>query len=120
MGDVVIFDNANKAAALHRTTQSALRRVTFGMASIARATLATHKHDGHAQIETSRAVFNHFVTLNDDRGMGAAMTIEYGRAGDTRFRSGPLKGEPVPPMEPVAPLRTAMGLSGGALKKRSG
>lgn len=110
MADVVIFSNANEAAARHRTTQAALQRVTFGMASVARATLAAHRHDGHARIETSKAVYNHFVTLDDEAGLGAAMTIEYGRNDDADGKGG---------MVGIAPLRTAMGLSGRALRKKS-
>lgn len=98
-----------EAIARHVTTQNRLDVIALRIGVDAEAILARHKHDGHAEITVERGSIDRYISLNDDRGLGAAMTIEFGRKGDTVFRKGPLKGQPVPAMEPVAPLRLAIG-----------
>ena len=66
--------------------------------------LAAHHHDGHATIEREEAWVDSWVILDDTRGLGAAMTIEFGREGGNTDRA----GRTVSAMEPVAPLRSAM------------
>lgn len=60
-------------------------------AETARTLLAQHRHSGAARIlvVTSRGP-DTFVTLDDDRGQGAAMTIEFGRKGGGK--SGSMEG----------------------------
>lgn len=80
---------------------------TYDIAKKARRVLARHKHDGHARIVTgadSNGV-DRFVALDDTRGLMAAKSIEFGRRGDTID----VNGKPVSAMDPVAPLRIALG-----------
>lgn len=88
--------------------QAELRSARDQLARVASSILAASHDHGDAYIDTAKGTIDHYVVLNDERGYGAAMTIEYGREGNTVFRSGPNKGKPVPATEPVAPLRTAM------------
>lgn len=59
--------------------QGELRRETFHMATQAKALLAAHHHDGHAEIEVAKGDIDWYVVLSDERGQKAALSIEYGR-----------------------------------------
>ena len=52
------------------------------MAVQARAELAQHRHEGHAQIEVEKGDIDRYLILSDERGLRAAMSIEYGRGPD--------------------------------------
>lgn len=74
---------------------------------VAEAILASHRHDGHSKITLEKAgPFDFLLTLDDDRGQGAAMTIEFGREGGNLD----VNGNPVAPMDPVAPIRKAVNI----------
>ncbi|WP_144721237.1 DUF5403 family protein [Cellulosimicrobium sp. TH-20] len=94
-----------RVAAAHVKTRAAVRATADGMAGIARGVLAAHHHDGHAEILRLTGDIDAYVVLSDDRGMGAAMSIEYGRKGHLND-----DGELVGGMEGVAPLRVALTL----------
>ncbi|WP_329793880.1 DUF5403 family protein [Lentzea sp. DG1S-22] len=96
-----------KLIALHRTVQDGLDDIALERAGHAEAGLAAHRHDGHASIDVEQGDIDRFVVLDDERGLMAAMSIEFGRA-------------PVPPteddpvgragMEGLGVLRDAMGV----------
>ena len=92
--------------ALHVDTRAAIRSTADDMARTATAVLAGHRHDGHAEILRLDGDIDSYVVLSDERGMGAAMSIEYGRP-DHLNDDGKLVGG----MYGVAPLRTAAGLA---------
>lgn len=102
--------NLEKTIALTLEAQLGVSAATDKVADRAKRILAAHEHDGHAEILVEDGKVDSYVVLSDDRGLGAAMTIEYGRKGDTEYRSGPRKGQPVAPMDAVAPLRLAVGM----------
>lgn len=89
-----------KLIAEHEVVQFRLGQVTGELAARASSILAAHRHDGHARIETERGRIDHYVVLDDTRGLGAAMSIEFGREG-SELRAG---------MQGVAPLRRAASL----------
>lgn len=68
-----------KVAAYHRDTQARMDSVTTAHAMRAGAILAQHRHDDHSYIEVERGKTDRFIILNDERGLKAAMSIEYGR-----------------------------------------
>ncbi|ONI83497.1 hypothetical protein ALI22I_33940 [Saccharothrix sp. ALI-22-I] len=96
-----------KLIALHRTVQDDLDRIALDRAENAEARLAEHRHDGDAQISIDVGDIDRYVVLDDERGLMAALSIEFGRA-------------PVPPtednpdgragMEGLGVLRDAMGM----------
>ena len=88
-----------KVIALHKVTQWSLGVHRDVIAARARAILASHRHDGHAKIDTADGRVDKYVVLDDTRGLSAAMSIEFGR--------GPGTTNPRGEMNPVAPLRTA-------------
>ena len=104
--------------ARHVVVQNKLERETSKLARKASATLAASRFSGDAKITTSKGRIDHYVNLDDTDGAAAAMTIEYGRRGDTVYQKGPLKGQPVPASNAVAPLRLAMGMSHAAAGTR--
>jgi len=112
MAEIFRNKGLEKRLAKRRDVQAELKRTVNQLARVATSVLAASRDSGDARIETAKGAIDHYVVLNDDRGYGAAMTIEYGREGDTVFRSGPNKGKPVPATEAVAPLRTAMAFAG--------
>lgn len=97
--------------ARHAVTQDGLASQTARVAHKATAVLVASRDNDHAKIRTDRGRINHYVVLDDTDGRSAAMTIEYGRRGDTLYKKGPRKGQPVPASNAVAPLRLAMGMS---------
>jgi hypothetical protein len=60
--------------------QDALDKFVFDAKAIGDAILVEHHHDGHAQIETTKARLDRYVILSDERGAKAALSIEFGRA----------------------------------------
>lgn len=50
-------------------------------AARASAKLVEHRHDGHARVTTEPGVTDTLVTLDDDHGQRAALSIEFGRVG---------------------------------------
>jgi hypothetical protein len=61
--------------------QDELDNRAFDASVRARAALLQHRQEGHAEIEVDRGRVDRYVTLSDERGLKAAMSIEYGRAG---------------------------------------
>lgn len=92
--------------ALHVDTRAAVRSTADDVARTADAVLAGHRHDGHSEILRLDGDIDSYVVLSDERGMGAAMTIEYGRQ-DHLNEDGELVGGSAG----VAPLRAAAGLA---------
>ena len=95
-------DNGMKVteiAARHVVTQWSLGQHRDVIAARARAVLAASRYEGDARITTEDGDIDKYVTLDDTAGLGAAMSIEFGRGPDTT--------SPWGPMEPVAPLRIA-------------
>lgn len=68
-----------KVAAYARETQRRMDDVTTAHAMRAGAILAEHRHDDHSYIEVERGKTDRYIILNDERGLSAAMSIEYGR-----------------------------------------
>lgn len=103
-----------KVAALAEETQWGLGLAAVKIAARAKAILTAHRHDGHADIDVESGSIDRFVILSDMRGLGAAMSIEFGRAPGTTSSWGP--------MEPVAPLRIAASIpvQSSRLRKPSG
>lgn len=58
----------------------------------ARAELARHRHDGDAEILVEKGRIDRYVILSDERGLKAAMSIEYGRKASTTNPRGPMPG----------------------------
>ncbi|WP_159795651.1 hypothetical protein [Puerhibacterium puerhi] len=97
---------ATKVIAYHRVTQWALDDVAAIGAKRADAILAAHgrkwpegEYGEHSDIEVVKGKLDRYVVLSDDRGLGAAMSIEFGRGPGTSSTWGE--------MDPVAPLRLA-------------
>lgn len=59
----------------------AVRATAEKGAAVASARLEAHRDTGDARITVQPGVTDVLVTLDDDRGQRAAMTIEFGRAG---------------------------------------
>lgn len=104
------------AAAQHIETRRAVKFYSDNLGDKARAILAAHHYEGKAFIEVEPgsaakgskrkyAEIERVVILNDERGFGAAMTIEFGMGPgiDT-------EGYFYPGTDAVAPLRRAAGL----------
>jgi hypothetical protein len=90
-----------------RVVQRSLGTHGAAIAARARTNLAAHKDEGHAFIETSTGDMDVWVTLNDERGQAAAMSIEFGREatiGEDGKATGGMRGTRV--------LRDAAGLDG--------
>lgn len=66
--------------ARHPAVQDALQREAVAASNRARRLLGKHREQGHARIESvGRGLIDRYVTLSDERGQRAAMSIEYGR-----------------------------------------
>jgi hypothetical protein len=72
-----------KWLAQHDGVQGALEERTFEIGVRAEEMLLEHRFEGHATIEVDQGKVDWYVTLSDDRGQKAAMSIEYGRAPTT-------------------------------------
>lgn len=85
-----------KLLALNDGVQAELSRRQFEIAVRAEELLLEHRLEGHAQIEVDEGTVDKYVTLSDDRGDKAALSIEYGRAArvdpDTGIRHGEMEG----------------------------
>jgi hypothetical protein len=69
-----------KAMALQVDVQLELGLAANAMAGRASAELARHRDQGHSYIEVETGNVDRYVTLNDERGLKAALSIEYGKA----------------------------------------
>jgi hypothetical protein len=58
-----------------------IRGHAMARAAIAAGILAGHRDQNHAHIEVEKQKLDYHVMLNDERGLLAAMSIEFGRAG---------------------------------------
>jgi hypothetical protein len=92
-----------KVMALQEDVQDALDRESFRMAVKAEHLLLAHRHEGHARIELDEGRIDRYVVLSDERGLKAAMSIEYGRRPDDEGNGG---------MEGLRILHRATGLGG--------
>ena len=84
MSDVEIFHRVNgykleKFIGLLPGPQAALARIAGTMAAAATAQLTLHKAEGHSRIDVADGKVDKYVTLDDTRGLRAALSIEYGR-----------------------------------------
>lgn len=104
MVELIATRKINKIVAHHEDTQDELDHVVGLRGEIASAVLAAHVFEGHAYIEIEKGSVDRYLVLNDERGQLAAMTIEFGRTGDTVDKN----GNPVSYMPAVRPLRTAI------------
>lgn len=94
-----------KVIALHKDAQDSLERHALTAGMKAEAKLAQHRHDGHARIVVEEADVDRWVILDDERGLAAAMSIEYGRNPDENGKGG---------MKGLFILHEATGLGGGS------
>ena len=88
-----------KIIAMTDDAQSGLSLEVYKRANKANAVLRAHRDSGVSQIKIENGKVDRFVVLTDERGLGAANAIEYGRPEGTRSSWGPMEG--------VAPLHTA-------------
>jgi len=63
-------------------------------AAAASAALFEHRQDGHSTIEIDHGKVDWYLTLSDERGDKAAMSIEYGRAAGGRWVKDKRTGNP--------------------------
>lgn len=78
-----------KFIALMDEVQDELDNRTFEIAVRAEEALLQHRFEGHAAIEVDKGKVDRYVTLSDERGQKAAMSIEYGRSAYTVERTAP-------------------------------
>lgn len=100
----------NRAAAMHRDTQADLKMRQEIGAEKAAAILKEHFYEGHSFIDTSSSAPDHYVILDDTRGLLAAMSIEFGRAKNEAERMKPVEARIR--TTAVNALRGAFGLKG--------
>jgi hypothetical protein len=103
-----------KAIAHTQEVQEELMMRSWEIAMRAEANLVKHRQDGDAQILLMQGDIDHYVVLDDTRGMGAAMSMEFGRAGFIDPESGIIYDR----MEPLFILTEAANLPkrGGGLR----
>ena len=77
----VVYDNkkTRRMLALTQEAQDGLDRAALRAGIKAEGMLRAHRHDGHAAIEVEEGNVDRYVTLSDERGLKAALSIEYGR-----------------------------------------
>lgn len=95
-----------KAMAYQEDVQAKLAYTASYRAARAQTILKMHRFANHSFIQLVHGDVDYHIILNDERGQKAAMTIEFGRVGGNHDVNGNL----VAPMDPVAPLRKAVGL----------
>lgn len=76
---IVPDGNIESVFAHHVTTRAGLARAAETVEMRARSNLSRHRHDGHARIDHEQGGLDHYIVLSDERGQGAAMSIEFGR-----------------------------------------
>lgn len=106
MIDVVIYSKVEETLARHADVRTELETRAWEIALRAEADLVAHKQDGHAQILLDYGKKDIYVILDDSRGMDAAMSIEFGRAGFIDPETGIQYGT----MEPLYILTNAANL----------
>lgn len=92
-----------KVIAVNDGVQYALEVRAFQIGVRAEQNLLNHRQDGHARIDIEEGDVDLYVVLNDERGMDAAMSIEFGRAGYIDPETGLVKGQ----MDPLYILTDA-------------
>lgn len=97
-----------KIIALHQTVQDELEKQVQVGAHKAEADLLEHRAQGHAFIEVESGEVDHYLILNDERGLKAALSIEYGR----KAKSDPETGETIPGSRGLFILHKALGVPG--------
>ncbi|UZJ26627.1 DUF5403 family protein [Rhodococcus antarcticus] len=80
-----------KLIALHETVQKRLDTIALEKGVQAQAKLDAHKVTGAARIDVEQGRVDRYVVLNDERGLSAALSIEYGRDADSEGR-GAMRG----------------------------
>lgn len=96
----------------HEDVQNRMDEVAEHIRRRATAELAKHEDTGDSYIEAvgvGTKLPDRYITLNDERGQGAAMSIEYGRR-PSYSEDGDLID---PGMEGIAPLRKAAAIHHG-------
>jgi len=81
-----------KAIAITEEVQNELEAILFEMQARASVDLVEHRHDGHAQIEIDHGDVDWYLTLSDERGQKAALSIEFGRQAYVDPETGEEKG----------------------------
>lgn len=85
----------SKVIALNEGVQAELETRTFEIAVRAEELLLEHRQEGHAEITVDTGKVDKYVTLNDERGQKAALSIEYGREAGSKQVRDPKTGEMV-------------------------
>lgn len=94
MAVVYAYVNGMKITELIARTREAQNGVSAAarrVAAEADVGLAQHHQEGHAAIEIEDADIDRLVVLTDERGLGAAMSMEYGRDEGTTSSWGPMR-----------------------------
>ena len=102
-------------AMAHQTeVQWAIDTVLAEASADAQKNLAAHHYSGNARILTERGDVDGYLILDDERGLAAAMSIEYGRG------PGDEPGDPFPNgTAPTWILHNAVGLAGKRVRPNS-
>lgn len=102
--------------AMHVDVQDYLERLVFEMKAQGDVMLIEHRVEGHAELEIDHGDIDWYLTLSDDRGDKAALSIEFGRAGFVD----PETGEEFGAMDGLFILHKATGLTRKARAKIRG
>lgn len=98
--------NVEEIVARHVEVQTDLENRAWAIALRAEAELLAHKQDGDAYIDLVHGDIDYYVVLDDSRGLDAALSIEFGRAGFIDPDTGEVYGA----MEPLHILTNAAGV----------
>lgn len=79
-------DDTNETIARHKGVQEELKKASFEIKVRAEELLIEHRQQNHAEIEWDHGDIDWYVTLSDERGQKAALSIEYGREAYTTTR----------------------------------
>lgn len=103
-----------KIIALHQDVQKALDVEAQFAAQTAEGLLLEHVSQGHSSITTEQGNVDHYVILDDTRGLEAALSIEYGRKPKEDPETGEMKGG----MEGLFVLHRAFSLERGSIRDK--
>ena len=84
--------------------QKKTKSIAKAVGAEAETILASHKHDGHSEISVETGDHSDaYVYLDDSKGQGAALAIEFGH-----MHAGWERGDKVVYVQGIAPLRRAV------------
>lgn len=99
-------ERVHEAVVRQKPIKKKTKSIADGVGARASIILGMHKHDGHAEINVETGDHSDaYVYLDDSKGQGAALAIEFGH-----MHAGWERGEKVTMVRGVAPLRGAIGL----------